>query len=187
MLLQNVCKVFADFPRAIMDVVEGTDPTTVTQHGLYVRALDDTTPEQGWGRGRVSLLGDAAHATIPNGNTYLLHLSCELQLPDKMSDIEVRSVSAWLTSSTLSGNPRCASDMVGYSEHINTCPSQLVQCYMCTISHTDLSCYAGLHVQTRMCAPCCGCFMACCAAAMATDAWVDGSLPSHSQAVLYRH
>ncbi|KAL3136311.1 hypothetical protein ABBQ38_005577 [Trebouxia sp. C0009 RCD-2024] len=65
--LQNVCKVFADFPRAIMDVVEGTDPTTVTQHGLYVRALDDTTPEQGWGRGRVSLLGDAAHATIPNG------------------------------------------------------------------------------------------------------------------------
>lgn len=58
-----------------MDVVEGTDPTTVTQHGLYVRSLDDTTPEQGWGRGRISLLGDAAHATIPNGNTYFSNLS----------------------------------------------------------------------------------------------------------------
>ena len=51
-----------------MDIVERTDPTTVTQHGLYMRPLNNTTPEQGWGKGRISLLGDAAHATIPNGN-----------------------------------------------------------------------------------------------------------------------
>ena len=62
-------KVFAEFPPAIMDVVGRTDPTTVTQHGLYMRPLNNTTPEQGWGKGRISLLGDAAHATIPNGNT----------------------------------------------------------------------------------------------------------------------
>lgn len=69
MLLQNVKKVFADFPAAIMDVVSSTDPSTVTQHGLYMRPLQGTTPEQGWGKGRISLLGDAAHATIPNGKT----------------------------------------------------------------------------------------------------------------------
>ena len=67
MLLQNVLKVFADFPPAIMDIVGRTDPSTVTQHGLYMRPLNNTTPEQGWGKGRISLLGDAAHATIPNG------------------------------------------------------------------------------------------------------------------------
>ena len=67
MLVQNVKKVFADFPAAIMDIVSSTDPTTVTQHGLYMRPLQGTTPEKGWGKGRVTLLGDAAHATIPNG------------------------------------------------------------------------------------------------------------------------
>ena len=66
-LLQNVLKVFADFPSPIMDIVKRTDPATVTQHGLYIRPLQNTTPEQGWGKGRISLLGDAAHATIPNG------------------------------------------------------------------------------------------------------------------------
>jgi len=148
-------RVFADFPQPLLDIVKSTDPTTVTQHGLYIRALGDapekkapassatqdlsqspsqapaqTAPQpiassaaqsqqlsyeqesgqqshqssqthtdtqqppqeppgagntrrQGsyigqrqssgqksegiWGRGRVTLLGDAAHATIPNG------------------------------------------------------------------------------------------------------------------------
>ena len=171
MYLQNAIKVFANFPDALMDIVKGTDPLTVTQHGLYMRPLADnpllqhqpTTPhhsppqgndtlqpatppphetqqpqggreqvpedgihkqpqtssqavtperlgeqsqshmqdyqqqqqqqagsyqeasdtpqahaesdpgqEAGWGRGRVTLLGDAAHATIPNGQSLVL-------------------------------------------------------------------------------------------------------------------
>lgn len=66
-----------------MDIVEGTDASTVTQHGLYMRPLNDTTSEHGWGRGRVSLLGDAAHATIPNGNTQFSRRSCTLPLLTK--------------------------------------------------------------------------------------------------------
>ncbi|DBA89386.1 TPA: hypothetical protein ACH3X2_004746 [Trebouxia sp. C0005] len=153
--LENAMRVFADFPQPLLDIVKSTDPTTVTQHGLYIRALgsapepkapassavqdssqsptqtpDQTSPqpiassaaqtqqlgheqdsgrqphqssqtrtdsqdppqeppgmgdaqrqesylgqrqtsgqesEGVWGRGRVILLGDAAHATIPNG------------------------------------------------------------------------------------------------------------------------
>lgn len=148
-------RVFADFPQPLLDIVKSTDPTTVTQHGLYIRALGDApettapasssmpdssqspsqSPDQAsqqpiassaaqnqqmsdeqkseqqahqssqnqtdsqqrpqeppgmgdagrqgsnadqkqsleqesegvWGKGRVTLLGDAAHATIPNG------------------------------------------------------------------------------------------------------------------------
>ena len=148
--IQNALKVFADFPAELLDIVKSTDPSTVTQHGLYIRALGDApegnvsklsptqdsqqppsqTPtqtqpqpaspkleqshqnlEQGnkqqqcteetpqeqaslqqsssgqgqnagqvsegpWGRGRVTLLGDAAHATIPNGAS-LQALSCQ--------------------------------------------------------------------------------------------------------------
>ena len=103
--MQNAEKVFGDFPDSIMDIVRSTDPSTVTQHGLYMRNLGHnqysptsappSTPTQGtpakpmskssavahddsslesqegkdeaWGKGCVTLLGDAAHATIPNG------------------------------------------------------------------------------------------------------------------------
>lgn len=103
--LRNAEKVFGDFPDSIMDIVRSTDPSTVTQHGLYMRNLGHnqysptsappSTPTQGtpakpmskssavahddsslepqegkdeaWGKGCVTLLGDAAHATIPNG------------------------------------------------------------------------------------------------------------------------
>ena len=39
LLLQNALKVFPDFPPALMDIVRTTDPSTVTQHGLYTRDL----------------------------------------------------------------------------------------------------------------------------------------------------
>lgn len=37
--VQNVLKVFASYPAALMDVVRCTDPSTVTQHGMYTRDL----------------------------------------------------------------------------------------------------------------------------------------------------
>ena len=39
--LQNALKIFKKMPSALMDIVRGTDPTTVTQHGLYMRPLTD--------------------------------------------------------------------------------------------------------------------------------------------------
>ncbi len=39
LLLQNALKVFPDFPPALMNIVRTTDPSTVTQHGLYTRDL----------------------------------------------------------------------------------------------------------------------------------------------------
>ena len=39
--LQNALKIFKKMPSALMDIVTGTDPTTVTQHGLYMRPLTD--------------------------------------------------------------------------------------------------------------------------------------------------
>ncbi len=37
--LQNALKVFPDFPPVVMDMVRRTDPSSVTQHGLYTRDL----------------------------------------------------------------------------------------------------------------------------------------------------
>ncbi|KAL0047809.1 hypothetical protein WJX82_000477 [Trebouxia sp. C0006] len=121
--LENALKVFPDFPPVVMDMVRRTDPSSVTQHGLYTRdlphihidakqphseasgadkensshdGLQNTTSEhvsdqkykskaakraEGeiapcskgiWGRGRVTLVGDAAHATINNGQGFCL-------------------------------------------------------------------------------------------------------------------
>ena len=40
-MLQNALKIFKHMPSVLMDIVKGTDPTTVTQHGLYMRPLTD--------------------------------------------------------------------------------------------------------------------------------------------------
>ena len=64
--MQNALKVFDFMPDELMDIVKRTDPSVVTQHGMYVRHLPEEST-QTWGRGRVTLLGDAAHAWPPNG------------------------------------------------------------------------------------------------------------------------
>ena len=39
--LQNALKIFEHMPKSLMDIVRKTDPSTVTQHGLYMRPLTD--------------------------------------------------------------------------------------------------------------------------------------------------
>ena len=45
----------------IPDLIRGTGPATVIKTGMY-----DRRPVKKWSRGRVTLLGDAAHPTTPN-------------------------------------------------------------------------------------------------------------------------
>lgn len=40
-VLQNALKIFKNMPKSLMDIVKRTDPSTVTQHGLYMRPLTD--------------------------------------------------------------------------------------------------------------------------------------------------
>ena len=40
-VLQNALKILEHMPKSLMDVVKRTDPSTVTQHGLYMRPLTD--------------------------------------------------------------------------------------------------------------------------------------------------
>ena len=55
-------KVFADFPTSLLEIIKSTDPTTVTQHGLYIRALGDA-PEPN------ALETDASQASTPETDT----------------------------------------------------------------------------------------------------------------------
>lgn len=57
---ERAIKVMKDFPKAITDIIAATDPSCIAEHGLWTR--DVTEP---WGRGRVSLVGDAAHPMRP--------------------------------------------------------------------------------------------------------------------------
>jgi 2-polyprenyl-6-methoxyphenol hydroxylase-like FAD-dependent oxidoreductase len=47
--------------RPIPEVLEATKPTEIIKTGIY-----DRRPAKRWGRGRCTLLGDAAHPTTPN-------------------------------------------------------------------------------------------------------------------------
>eukprot|EP00208_Stichococcus_sp_RCC1054_P001533 CAMPEP_0206142378 /NCGR_PEP_ID=MMETSP1473-20131121/16630_1 /ASSEMBLY_ACC=CAM_ASM_001109 /TAXON_ID=1461547 /ORGANISM="Stichococcus sp, Strain RCC1054" /LENGTH=440 /DNA_ID=CAMNT_0053537357 /DNA_START=156 /DNA_END=1478 /DNA_ORIENTATION=- len=58
--LERAKRVAACFPAQFQQVLEGTDPDTVVEHGMWTRSV--TGP---WGRGRVTLSGDAAHPMRP--------------------------------------------------------------------------------------------------------------------------
>ena len=56
--LKELC---ATFPSPVADIVAATDAGRIIHTDMY-----DLPPFQGWSRGRVVLLGDAAHAATPN-------------------------------------------------------------------------------------------------------------------------
>lgn len=58
--VEDFASMFRDFEPEVRDLVERIDPAKVLHHDLS--ALDGAF----WGSGRVWLLGDAAHATLPN-------------------------------------------------------------------------------------------------------------------------
>ncbi|EIE24293.1 acyl-CoA N-acyltransferase [Coccomyxa subellipsoidea C-169] len=64
--LQRCLTVFHDFDERLLEVLRDTDPSTVTEHGLYERPVAKM-PDEGWCRGNVTIIGDAAHAGLPNG------------------------------------------------------------------------------------------------------------------------
>lgn len=52
---------FGSFPKGIASVIDATPADTLIHH-----TVRDLEPIETWGRGRIFLLGDAAHATTPN-------------------------------------------------------------------------------------------------------------------------
>eukprot|EP00891_Asterochloris_glomerata_P005067 jgi/Astpho2/5067/Aster-x0661 len=65
--LERCLKVVGDhYSTELLHTMKSTDPSAVLEHGTYVRP-PEALPEEGWGRGRASLLGDAAHPLRPTG------------------------------------------------------------------------------------------------------------------------
>jgi 2-polyprenyl-6-methoxyphenol hydroxylase-like FAD-dependent oxidoreductase len=59
--LAQLRKLLATFPAPVNRILDATAPTDILRTDMY-----DLPPFEGWSRGRVVLLGDAAHATTPN-------------------------------------------------------------------------------------------------------------------------
>ncbi len=57
----EVRELFKGWVRPIPEVIESTEPEAILKH-----EMEDRPPVRHWGRGRVTLLGDAAHLTTPN-------------------------------------------------------------------------------------------------------------------------
>jgi 2-polyprenyl-6-methoxyphenol hydroxylase-like FAD-dependent oxidoreductase len=57
----RLLRLFGDWHRPIPQLIEATPEDEILKNGTY-----DRPPVRRWGRGRVTLLGDAAHPTTPN-------------------------------------------------------------------------------------------------------------------------
>jgi 2-polyprenyl-6-methoxyphenol hydroxylase-like FAD-dependent oxidoreductase len=59
--LAYLLRLFRGWHRPIEDLLKATDPSVILRNDIY-----DRPPLRAWGRGRVTLLGDAAHPMTPN-------------------------------------------------------------------------------------------------------------------------
>jgi len=57
----RLLRLFGDWHRPVPQLIEATEEGEILRHGTY-----DRPPVRHWGRGRVTLLGDAAHPATPN-------------------------------------------------------------------------------------------------------------------------
>jgi 2-polyprenyl-6-methoxyphenol hydroxylase-like FAD-dependent oxidoreductase len=57
----DVLQAFGSWPEPVAAVVQATEEGDILRNDLY-----DRPPTRAWGRGRVTLLGDAAHPMLPN-------------------------------------------------------------------------------------------------------------------------
>jgi 2-polyprenyl-6-methoxyphenol hydroxylase-like FAD-dependent oxidoreductase len=58
---EDVRRTFAGAPDWVLEVIEATPEEEILRHDIF-----DRPPVDSWGDGRVTLIGDAAHATTPN-------------------------------------------------------------------------------------------------------------------------
>ncbi|KAK9818206.1 hypothetical protein WJX72_008832 [[Myrmecia] bisecta] len=64
--LENCRKVFAGHAKELVHVLETADVESVVEHGIYTRTGEEIAAA-GLGKGRVTLVGDAAHPFRPTG------------------------------------------------------------------------------------------------------------------------
>jgi 2-polyprenyl-6-methoxyphenol hydroxylase-like FAD-dependent oxidoreductase len=60
-LKADLMRTFSDWPALVTGAVEATDESSIIRNNLY-----DRPPVRSWSRGRVTLVGDAAHPMLPN-------------------------------------------------------------------------------------------------------------------------
>ncbi|KAL4444569.1 hypothetical protein ABPG77_002386 [Micractinium sp. CCAP 211/92] len=60
--IKRCLEAFEGYPQHVLDLVATTDPLAVTEHGQFFREAEDC---QTYARGRVALVGDAAHLATP--------------------------------------------------------------------------------------------------------------------------
>ena len=60
-IIESLQKIYADFGSVVTGLINSTDPSSIHRSDLY-----DFPHIRNWWKGRLALLGDAAHATTPN-------------------------------------------------------------------------------------------------------------------------
>ena len=68
--MQRAVQAAGEFVPQLAEWIRHTPPSAVVEHGMFTRSADsiEAFAEEGWGKGRVTFVGDAVHATRPTGS-----------------------------------------------------------------------------------------------------------------------
>ncbi|KAL3137319.1 hypothetical protein ABBQ32_006859 [Trebouxia sp. C0010 RCD-2024] len=126
-------KVWGNRSKLVSDLIDATDDSTILEHNMYIRHPDSLSQGH-WGKGRVTLVGDAAHPMRPasgQGMNQALEDAVELAQAIKQGGFNPSSLRSFESSRIPRLQEIMAAEMVLGLKAYAGCPEEMPEALRC--------------------------------------------------------